>query len=289
MFNPDNVELIENRAKGQFPLSISTSLALEGALGILEEKPNPAKPPIQDFDEIFFNLRTLFRNINGCYKKDEENRLSPGDYAHMLIEEMTIIQSVLDQHTGGRVRAFFYACTYNNLTGLFKSARFKEARTPAQLHYANQENKTLELISKALREEGRDFLHFDTIINGNKKKTLMVTHYPIDLLANQFFSEIGLLESHTGVVKPRSLWYTKLLNGKDLTRIPFDIMTIQFFGDSGHLFSPYPIKYREALLEVANKYQWTPVTTKERIKLTVGLYKNADLEKTVMKLYSTFL
>lgn len=285
----DKMQMMEERMKGQFPITISTSLALEGAFSILLDKPNPKIPPIQNYDELWINLRTLFRNLHDCFKKEQEVLIMPPDYAKVMREEMHIIQGALDQHTNGRVRAYFYTCSYQNLSGIFKHAQFKDAKTPAQIHYAAQENRTLEELDNLLKETGESFVKFDTVLSGHEKRTLIITHYPVDLLANQYMFDLALLESHTGAIKTKGMWHSKLAGGKDIHRIPFDIMTIQLFGDSGKIFTPYPLEFRKKMLEIAEQYQWTPATTKERIKLTVNLSRTPTLESAIMKLYATFL
>jgi hypothetical protein len=42
-------------------------------------------------------------------------------------------------------------------------------------------------------------------------------------------------------------------------------MSIQFFGDSGGMFVPYETKMRKVMLETAEKYQWTQLTSKNKI------------------------
>lgn len=276
--------ILDNREKGQFPLSIATSLAFEGAFGIYPERPQQ-KVLINDYQEVWLNIRTLFRNIHGSMKKEDEARLSATDYAMAIREEMTIVQSVLDDHTRGRVRAYFYACDYRSLKAHYPHANLKEDNTDRQKHYSAMENRALDALGIELKGLPQQYIHFDTTIKGNKKKALFITHYPLDLLSNTDFEEIGLLESHSGVVKHKSEWYTKLHNGKSLVRLPFNKMTIQMFGDSGGLFAPYPQEYRKALLEVADKHQWTPMTTKDRILLTVGLTKMPTLIGTVQKMF----
>jgi len=277
--------ILEEREKGQFPLSIPTSLALEGVFGILEDKPNPKIPPIEEYGSIWFNLRTLFRNANGSIKKEDEVNLSPNDYANLIREEMSIIRGIVGQRTNHRVMVHFYVCTYKNLLGIYKHCQIREVRTEKQKHYFALENKTIELLVNLLKELGDSVHVFDTTLDGDKSKALIATHLPLDLLSNKNFSNIALLESHSGSVKTKALWHTKLHNGKDLIRIPFDIMTIQLFGDSGNMFAPYPQEFRKAILEIAEKNKWTSTTTKDRIKLTVKLARQPTLEATVMKLY----
>ncbi|MNZ57992.1 hypothetical protein D3C78_759890 [compost metagenome] len=108
----------------------------------------------------------------------------------------------------------------------------------------------------------------------------------MDLLQRYKFSSLTLLESHTGAAKPPALWYTKLTNGKELEHIPFDRMTLQFFGDNGNLFTGYPIKFRRIMLDIAKKNRWTALTTKDYIIQSVKKAYEPELERLVLNLYS---
>src|SRR5690606_15099886 len=81
-----------------------------------------------------------------------------------------------------------------------------------------------------------DLRVFDMDFEQDQRKVLIITHFPVDLLNRYKFSRLVLLETHTGAMKPHTLWYTKLYNGKELNMIPFDRMTVQLFGD-GNLFT----------------------------------------------------
>lgn len=290
--------IIDERDKGQFPISIGTSLAIEGALGIQPaDSPDAGKAnavklsdiPYTKYDEIWFNVRTLFRNAMGAIKKEDEIRMSPDNYATLIEEEIRIIRAALQQNTGTKLMPVFYVCDYNSLNKRYRHATFKEVKTDRQKHYASMENLTLGILFKKMEENQLFIYHFDTDVKGHGRAAMFVTHYPIDLLSADNFKEIALVESHTGVVKTKELWYTKLKDGKNLTRIPFDKMTIQMFGDSGGLIAPQPLEFRNKLLEIAEHYKWTPVTTEERIRLTVKLSRAPTLEGAIMKMYSSVL
>lgn len=278
--------ILEMREKGQFPLSIGTSLAFEGAFAIMLDNPNPPKPPIDSYKEVWVNLRTLFRNLYTCMKREQSEMLLPDALGEAMREEMSIIQGILAERTGGRVTAIFYANNYHSLTGLFQNAIFKEAKTEKQKHYSLMENKAIDYLLKHYQKSGQfTILDLDTTLVGNERDALILTHYPLDLISNKKFGDIGLLESNTGAVKRPHQWYTKLKNGNELGRIPFNKMTIQLFGDSGDLFAPYPSDYRRAVIDCAENNKWTQTTTKDRIILTIQLLKMPQLEGLVRKMF----
>lgn len=276
----------DGRTVGQFPLSIATSLALEGLFGILEDSPNPNNPPYKHFGYLLINFRTLFRNLLGALDTVTRNGITIKDCVSLMIEEMRIIQSVVKQHSKGSMSVAFYACSYKDLTGFYPYSLFKEVKSVKQKEYAHLENETFNHVYKTLGGIANGMLtSYDTTILSIAKNTLMMTHYPIDLLNVKGALSLGLLESHTGVVKSKAEWGTKLQNHKDHPRIPFDRMTVQVFGDSGGLFKPYPLEHRQRLIELSEKYEWNGTTTKDRILQCVEQSHNPMLLAEIRKLY----
>jgi hypothetical protein len=92
-----------------------------------------------------------------------------------------------------------------------------------------------------------------------------------------------LLESHTGKIKPRGQWYTKYLNGKDLVQIPFNEGFLQVFGDS-ETFRPMDIRFRRAILEIAERYKWTAVSTLEKLNYGIDQLKNPYYKEVLRKI-----
>lgn len=280
------VVLIDERAKGvPFPVSIATSLAIEGIFGILEDKPhNP--PPADQLDEIVINFRTLFRNMTGSMDRETADKLNADDYATGLIEEMTLIRSIVNDRSGGRIKVWYYVASYASLNKLHPYALVKPANTPKQQYYAAMENKTIEVVMKRLGKDNDMLKIFDVTIVGNPVRTALISNYPLDLLNFQRARELVLVESHTGTVKPKAQWYTKLKGGKDMPYMPFNIMTIQMFGDTGSLFQPQTTSNQNRLRELAQRYKWTQATGKDRIMQCVALEHDPIFEGNIRKLYS---
>ena len=185
-----------------------------------------------------------------------------------------------------RSKLTFYFCDYQDFTRRYPHSMFKEVRTDLQKLYADLENRTIELIIQELENDPLVIRPCNTKINGRDRTTLIVTHFPVDLLNSGSFAKLDLLESHTGIIKRPAQWSSKLKGKKDqLARIPFNQMTVQLFGDSGGMLGPYPMKIREELIKVAETYRWNSLTTKSRILLTVEQHRNFTLEKTVKQLF----
>lgn len=281
-----STEALSNRTMSSFPISIGTSLCLES----LGKGPNPYYDPereipnniqITDYEEIWINLFTLFRNITSALEKDGFNRVMPHDLKDTLESEVEIIKAIIEQMSFGQTKAIFYASDYSNLNKHYPFASLRVDTTDRQKVFTSLLTNTINLYYKS-QVKSDSLLHFNLKLKPKKaSKAIIITNYAFDLLSHSEFTSLDLLESHTGILKNRSLWYTKFQNGKMLARIPFNEMFLQVFGDS-QLFHPMDRKLREAVLEVSEKNNWASNTTRDRIKLGIDQIQNPYF-KAVLK------
>jgi hypothetical protein len=257
------------RTVGQYPLSIATSLAMESATGIHPDKP-PRSPTMTGYDEFWVNLSTLFRNLYTSMDKDAQRGTASGDLYGPLIEEMAQIDQIVKDFTKARTAVNYYVCNYKDLTR-HRTANLRADKTLLQQEYTAIKNQVINAI---LAKNPGMIFGFDNYLKPKgKPKTVILTHVAYDLLSAKSFGELTLLESHTGTFKNKYMWYTKYHNGKELSMIPFREGFMQLFGDS-ELFSPMAMELRKAVIEVANKYSWSQVTTDEKIKYGIKQIQN---------------
>ncbi len=262
---------VDSREKGQFPISIGTSLAVEAAGGVYPDRPVEPAPVLQ-VREVWFNLRTLYRNLFGCLPSDLKERVTHGPLAMALIEEMGILEAAILKISNGGARAVFYVCDYSTLRQKFPKAALKVPTTPKQIMQHALETAAI----RTVLEQGvaHDLRMYRFEITGTHPASFIVTHLPVDLLSRYSFAKLDLLESHTGMIKPPPQWNTKLTNGKELTNIPFGRFSLQVFGDNGHHFAAAPRSVREAVLQLAQERRWTAVTTEEKIRESLRSISN---------------
>lgn len=259
--------LIEEREKGQIPISIGTSLALEGAAGIHPDRPQQPPPFDTPPTQMWVNTRTLFRNMHGALSADARKEVMAPSLHIALIAELQAFEAAVIRLSEGRTNVVFYGCDYAALPRRYPKALLKQANTPNQRAYMALEQQTLKLLMK---EHGAaEVRHFDLEFQGSYKDAWILSHLPVDLLNKNHFTSLKLLESHTGTVKAPALWYTKLTNGKDMPNMPFGPFSLQIFGDGGHQFQPMDRVIREAVLALAEKYQWNATTTKDRLIFSI--------------------
>lgn len=94
------------RTVGQFPLSIATSLAFEGAIGIHPDNPNTGAK-LSEFKEVWVNARTLFRNFYNAIGRVNFDMTDMSDVVSQYIEEMRTIEQIVADHTEKRGKVVF--------------------------------------------------------------------------------------------------------------------------------------------------------------------------------------
>ena len=273
---------LASREMGNLTVSIGTSLALESSFGIAEAVQDVT--PLKEFTHLWVNLRTLFRNIHGSVSSDVANNVDHRGFAVAMFEEVQVIRERVKENTNGGVEVRFYYCTYKSLATEFPKANLKTLNTAKQHLYNDLEEKSLKEVKTYFNAIGQQIDVFDVRLKDLGERVLLLTHLPVDLVVIDGFSTVTLLESHTGKTKTKSQWNSKFSTSMDVSRIPFDRMTIQIFGD-GKMFGPSNKEYREKLIQIAEKHQWNPTTTKSRILLCIQVEREPVMEAEIRKLY----
>lgn len=271
-------DILAEREMGQYPISIGTSLALEGANGVYPDR-EESPPPLLKYNRLWINVDTLFRNLFGSFTAENQDRVVAKDLAIALASEFSPIDGVVQETAGQKVKVTFYQNQYSRLPAWFPNANLKKPTTPKQRVFAALRADALRQLPTYLDEV--DLRYLDGPINGDGR-ALILTHSVLDLLSAARFDDLTLLESHTGKIKPRSQWGTKL-GVKDET-IPFNAFTLQAFGDGSTLFSPLSIKYRRAILEVAKNDRWVTVTTPAKIRMGLNTIVDPDIRQYLLDL-----
>lgn len=250
------------RALGEsIPISIATAIPL--AEHIIKEQP--------ETKSLYLNSFTLFRNYHGSFEKDSR----PNDMNILtgFVEEVNIIRGLLEQ---ANVDFVIYAPSYGRLDKMFPSAKIREPGSRESLIYHGLELKS----SIALHKEGiLDVLTRVKIPGNMERSTMIMTHYPIDLMSDYSFRELILLESRTGKIKMQGDWNTKLtLKPEHRNLIPFNVMTLQLFGDKGKHFLSGGIKAKRLVIKIAEEKRWNKYTSKAKILSDVNSFDTKDTE-----------
>lgn len=273
--------LAERELGAYAPISIATALALESAFGVSEDHPeHKTKPPINNCRSVWFNLRTLLRNMLGAVPRDTRDRVKEDDLIDAMTAEIQVITGALESTTRGLCVPTFYLQSYKSLERTYQYCFLKAPKTELQKMMMSQED---EVMNGLLVNNLIEIQQSDLKLKGAPHNSLIVTHMPVDLLSRYEFNGLQLLESHTGKVKPHTQWSSKLTGGAglDLTRMPFNHVTLQLFGDGVH-FQTFPIKEKRQFVDMANKYLWNPTTTLGRMKQCINSYPFHPEFKTIL-------
>ena len=290
-------DILAGITPGQLPLAIGTSFAVESTLGILDKDKyeNNRKNSILEIDknetfnvntnnisgikEIWFNIRTLFRNIYNSLDDNIKENLSAKVAADVTINEMNMVLNIYQQYNTG-IKINFYVCSYNGIAREFPKATFRDIKTEKQKHYIGLENSVADYCSAKLN----NIKKFDVKLKGSFSNVLILTHLSIDLLWKKYFTDLLLLESHTGSIKKYPEWYKKLTNGKDMPYIPFNYFTIQLFGDNGNYFKPFIPAIKKQITDLAKERRWTSITTKDKVIHDINTLRDISTKKYLLEM-----
>ena len=257
-----------NRAISSFPLSIGTGIAFESLFdGYLPpydpERVIPPHVSINSFQEMWINVSTLFRNMVGSVAGNDITVARPSEYKDGLLAEIEIIKGLLANEGGGVCKPVFYYCSYKRAYTHVphKAIMLRMDTTDKQKLYS----KTLMATMQLLLNDQPEIRKLDSELLPDSHVTgLLLSHVALDLLSYNHFNKLSLLESHTGIIKNRAMWYTKFQNGKDLNMIPFIRKLLYIFGDS-EIYRSMDISLRRTIIEIANKGKWTALTTEAKV------------------------
>ena len=279
---------LAQRTTSSFPISIGTALALEtlftGSEPVYDqERVIPEHVDINRYQEFWINCNTIYRNILGSVNAADQKALMPGDILETLESELELIKELVGSASSNQVKVIYYVNHYKNLAKQHTHSKLRVDSTPKQMEYSKTRDLVLNEYLKRHKKD-MDIKEYDRLLMPSIKcNALILTHDAYDLLSRKNFSDLTLIESHTGKLKDKSLWYTKFSDSKELMRIPFSIEFLQVFGDSQHFF-PFPKAAREAIITLANERNWTSVTTHERIIYSLGTLKDKFLSETIKQM-----
>ncbi len=269
---------LAGRAVSGFPLSVGTSHALESLFPPMQkpydpERKIPNQVEVSRYQVCYINVTTLFRNLVSAIESKTFESIKPEDLLATLEEEIGVIDSLF-QNNAPHCKVVYYYCNYKELKSKLlrqtvKTVQLREPKTDNQLYYADIQARVL----KGLEKHTDSVQVFDDgLCPKDYVDAIVITHLPYDLIHFNKFSSVDLLESNTGILKPRYLWYTKYnkMANVDLSHIPFHKKLLLCFGDKTMIQST-PAVLRKAITDCAAKHNWNAMTTEQKINLDMSL------------------
>lgn len=273
--------MAETREVGAFALSIGTSLAIEGLLGV--HPGNPAQPHGHKMiNALWVNLRTLVRNYYQAMKTEEAERIKYPVAAITLLAEVQAVADIL-RVNGRHMEVVFYHQSDDAIAKQFPRATFRKAKTPKQTAYTTYENLTLMYLLAECNNADVKVTLIKQTPPSSRQIVALLTHYPKDLLWKSAFERVFLLESHTGRLKTYVDWYSKLQGVKADNPLPLNAFTLQVFGD-GCLFESQEKKIRDELKQLAKVKRWNGTTTSSKMSADILGIGSSLLKETYKRL-----
>lgn len=266
--------------EGQYQVSIGTSLALETLFGI-NENVKPTNPlPYTHYDNLFVNIRTLVRNLYGAVSKELKVQWSAQHYLKKVLEEIRNIPMIISDQSHEKLSVIYYFCEFTSLSREYPHATLKKVREQVSL-YDNIEAYVIDSIKRLVKQGKLNIMICDVKVPIPEERNLILTHYPVDLVPHVGSRNLDLIESHTGAIKNRRKWYTKL-KGKDMERIPFSRKTIQIFGD-GRTFSGVTPKQKKMVMDFSESNRWNQTTTDRVIDAQMSRFPDKELARLIQR------
>lgn len=270
-------QLINERPLGpQTPISVSTAMIFDNE-NVDFSKWEPY---------LYVNIRTLYRNFANAIKAQNILEMDAGVLYPKFMEEIEIFEEYLQKYTNGKVEPVFYFPDYRTLNKLLPQAGLRTIKTDQQTKLYDIEQSVYRVMTSKVEEERKlakkekrefeaPYIETGPSLPRGKGPALILTHVPSDLLSYTSFPVLKLIESHTGTIKTRDEWNTKLTgNPERLANIPFNRFTLQICGDGNHLVMSGTKKMKDYLFSLADKNNWTTMTTVDRIRFCINLIKS---------------
>lgn len=285
-----SLELLLQRTVSSFPISIGTALALESFFSPMQKpyddtRQIPQIVNLSDYQEFWINLSTLFRNLIGAIPASDMMNVRAEDCATVLLYEISVIDELTKNATNQYTKPQYYLCHHSKLESHFPLANIRQVVTEKQRNYQRLHDKTMKIILDK-QSSNTPFKTFNfKVLPDDRVSVLILTHVALDLIYHAKFKSLHLIESHTGLLKKKNLWYTKYYQGKNLVMMPFNHGLLQFFGDN-EIFHPFKLSARESVIENAKKCHWTPLTTQEKVMMDLTKINDPYLVSVVKSLFT---
>lgn len=252
-------QLLTNRAKSGFPVSIGTGLALETLFTpiepvIDENRAKPEQADITQYTNLIVNISTLLRNIISSVNGHDAMSIPASAYYDALLEEISWLTDFVNYDNN---HVSFYVNTYKYPIDTYgPKNKLRLPFTTKQLYIDGIIKYCLSKITK-----NDDVNVFSNKVTYNDKSVLMLTHTPWDLLSYTNYVKCDLLESHTGVIKSRKNWNTKYykIADVDMSFLPFMEYLLVVFGDNV-MFKPDTLEKRMQVYQSLKKLNVTPLS-----------------------------
>lgn len=268
--------LLSKRTTGSTGISIGSHLALESfffnKLKIYDTERKFTKLKVEDYDIHIWNLFTIVRNIlNACEEKDKSLIFQDPTFPQLIIDEVGNISSLYADTT---CKPYLFYPDYTKVMKDWNKDKqpiltnpMKETINIANLLASLKKKKLIQEDNVPLANNKRDHKLPELGLKG--KRVIITTHLAVDLF-NPCVT--ALLESHTGKLKKENEYNSKyhVIGKQDLSKLPWLQELYYLLGDYHLVVGVKNIIMRKKILEVAERFNWTPTTSKVKALVNLG-------------------
>lgn len=258
-----------------------------GLMPILNAFANLTRTNAYKFWDLYLiNIETLIR--------DRKNSTSDINViAKNIINDCSVLVKYIGEYArlfnrdrvGNKIIICFYANKYENINYIYLKEKFPKGTEERW----KIRDKVIELFSEygpkteegidvvfSIQEEKNVWPHKELVkdlvhnFSGVPfKKTLMISHVPLDFQLYRTFNDFTILESYTGVFKTIRQFGKKVFGDENL---PFNKYTHLLFGDKWYIKPLVERKVRKLILDKAIKEHWTLLPDKTILKSLVEMH-----------------
>jgi hypothetical protein len=247
------------RTVGGLGMSVGTSYAIENGGG----------DAMRGVDTVMFNLRTLIRNAQQSYESTDPDYNKVSQIVKDVENDLVELGKFIEKNRKGRpISMVVYAPSYKGIKSKFKHADLYVPKPGSKQEAFLAVGQ--KVFDELVKKYEKLLVKTDVGMPSFSGKGIVLTHHVVDLTEVSGIGRLYLLESHTGSVKPFTLWNTKLTGGDNLHYIPFNRLTIQVFGDRSTNFKSSSHGIKELVKKIAVEGKWTSATSMSRVRSTIN-------------------
>lgn len=226
-------------------ISIGTGLALETIFDVpkvFDEDREVVKEDIERHDIHYWSLHTIVRNLLNSFKGKHKGLEEP-DFENMLIDEINLISNY---YSDTSCRMLVHYLDYVKLALPLNKGK-DEKVSKKQIAMEELNNFVMRFVKKNTK-----LIEVPIVkLTKTPKRSLITTSFLLDL---SVLERCTLLESHTGVIKRTSSFYTKYhkVGKKDLSHLPYSKTLHKVLGDTTYV-KPMKLSDRLEALKALEK------------------------------------
>ena len=271
---------MEERTVGNTGISIATHLALEPLFSDnktqkLERYDSSVKITHIDINLYkyhYFNIYTLIRNIIGSYttKPNLADINFINSIYDILSTEYNLIRMLYD---GTDCIPYLYKVDYTKIYSGYNVGK-ETADTVIYREHLIVADVVSKMYKTKLMSGKASKNHILPPMDKPNLKGLITTNIAVDLFTTL---DVDLLESHTGRLKTKNEFSTKLkrFGKRDLSTLPFIEEIVYIFGDNS-IVTSLPPSVKNRVYNLAIEKNWTVKTTRDKVLFDL---KRAGIEE----------